>query len=256
MQGASVSKSTFDTDAGVSGDRADESQIVDRAIRDRFANRQFIDRPVSRETVAAILEVARFAPSGANLQPWRIYVVAGDTQRKVTAALLTAHDEARDRHSSEYQYYTPELPEPYRSRRDRWGRTYYGSLGIDQKDLEARARRTAKNYTFWGAPVGLIVTIDRRLQVGSWLDLGMFLENVMIVARARGLESCPQETFSKYHLLLRQILPIPPEEMVVCGISLGFPAESERGPVRLMDRLLVEEFAQFFGFEGGSHEAS
>ena len=166
---------------------------------------------------------------------------------RVSAALLEAHETCRNEHVSEYKYYATDLPEPYLNRRQEFGRRFYGSLGIPQTDLEARSRQTAKNYAFFGAPVGLIVTIDRRLEVGSWLDLGMFVQNVMLAAAARGLQSCPQETFAKYHRILRLLLSIPAEEMVVCGISIG-RAKIE-AKERLMPRADVDEFAAFAGFE-------
>src|ERR1700737_343730 len=175
-------------------------EVVDGVIKKRFANRVFSKRPVSRQIVEDILEVARFAPSGANIQPWRGYVLAGAEKERVSRALLKAHNEARDQHRSEYQYYAPQLPEPYLSRREQFGRLFYGALGIEQSDLVGRAGQSAKNYGFFGAPIGLIIAIDRRLQVRSWLDLGMFVQNVMIAAGARGLQTCPQETFSKYHV--------------------------------------------------------
>ncbi|MEY9227962.1 nitroreductase [Bradyrhizobium japonicum] len=106
-----------------------------------------------------------------------------------------------------------DLPEPYLQRRQEFGRLFYGSLGIAQTDIEARSGQTAKNYAFFGAPVGLIVTIHRRLEVGSWLDLGMFIQNVLLAAAGHGLQSCPQETFSKYHRILRPLLSIPAEQM-------------------------------------------
>jgi nitroreductase len=124
-------------------------------------------------------------------------VLAGAAKERVSAALLEAHGRSREQHLSEYKYYSSELPEPYLSRRQEFGRLFYGSLGIAQSDVEARSNQTAKDYTFFGAPVGLIVTIDRRLEVGSWLNLGMFLQNVLLAAAARRLQSCPQETFSK-----------------------------------------------------------
>jgi nitroreductase len=139
------------------------------------------------------------------------------------------------------------LPEPYLRRRQQFGQLFYGALGIAQADSVARARQTAKNYTFFGAPVGLIVTIDRRLEVGSWLDLGMFVQNVMLAAAGRGLQSCPQETFSKYHRILRPLLSIPAEQMVVCGVSIG--RARVVGAERLMPRADVDEFATFAGFE-------
>jgi nitroreductase len=223
---------------------------VDRIIRGRFASRAFTSRPVPRRTITDILDVARFAPSGANIQPWRVYVVSGARKDEISCALLKAHDEARDQHTSEYQYYAPQLPEPYLSRRNQFGRLFYGSLDIQQSDTAGRARQTAKNYGFFGAPVGLIVTIDRRLEQGSWLDLGMFIQNVMIAAGARGLQTCPQETFAKYHALLRKLLPISPEEIVVCGMSIGFAEDDCLNKGSLMPKAAVEEFAQFIGFEG------
>jgi len=205
---------------------------------------------VSKQTVEDVLEVARFAPSGANIQPWRAYVLAGAEKDNVSRALLKAHHEARDQHRSEYQYYAQQLPEPYLSRREQFGRLFYGALGIQQSDQAGRAGQTAKNYAFFGAPLGLIITIDRRLQIGSWLDLGMFVQNVMLAAGARGLQTCPQETFAKYHAVLRELLPIPDEEMVVCGISLGFAEQASANTGSLMPKAPVGEFAKFIGFDG------
>ena len=220
---------------------------IDEIIAGRFACREFSDAPVPRRTIEQILGVARFAPSGANIQPWHVYVFVGAAKDRVSAALLKAHEASRDEHVSEYKYYASNLPEPYLNRRQEFGRLFYGSLGIAQTDVEARSRQTAKNYAFFGAPVGLIVTIDRRLEVGSWLDLGMFVQNVLLAAAGRGLQSCPQETFAKYHRMLRPLLSIPAEQMVVCGISIG-RAKIE-AKERLMPRADVDEFATFAGFE-------
>ena len=234
------------TDSACNVDDAPRS-LIDRTIASRFACREFSDRSVPRRTIEEILRVARFAPSGANIQPWHVYALAGEMKRKVSASLLDAHRTARDEHVSEYKYYASDLPSPYVGRRQEFGRIFYGALGIAQADVEGRVNQTAKNYTFFGAPVGLIVTIDRRLEVGSWLDLGMFVQNVMLAAAGRGFQSCPQETFSKYHKILRSLLSIPEEQMVVCGISIGC-AKSET-KARLMPRADVQEFASFAGFE-------
>lgn len=232
------------------GDDDFRREAVDGVIKKRFASRAFSHRPVSKQTIEDILDVARFAPSGANIQPWHAYVLAGADKDNVSRAILKAHDEARDQHQSEYQYYAQQLPQPYLSRREEFGRLFYGALGIAQSDQDGRAGQTAKNYAFFGAPLGLIITIDRRLQVGSWLDLGMFVQNVMLAAGARGLQTCPQETFAKYHAVLRELLPIPDEEMVVCGMSLGFaePASAKAGS--LMPKAAVAEFTKFMGFDG------
>lgn len=174
-------------------------------------------------------------------------MLAGAFKTEVSAALLHAFENEPNEHVSEYQYYASEFPEPYLGRRQEFGRLFYDSLGIAQSDAEARRKQTAKNFTFFGAPVGLIVTIDRRLAMGSWLDLGMFIQNVMLAAGGRGLQSCPQETFAKYHRILRPLLTIPPEQMVACGISIGHPKEPAQQ--RLMPRADVEAFASFKGFE-------
>ncbi len=220
---------------------------IDEIIAGRFACREFSDTPVPRRTIEQILSVARFAPSGANIQPWHVHVLAGAVKDKVSAALLEAHATSRHEHESEYKYYAADLPEPYLNRRQEFGRLFYGSLGIAQTDVEARSRQTARNYAFFGAPVGLIVTIDRRLEVGSWLDLGMFVQNVLLAAAGRGLQSCPQETFAKYHRILRPLLSISAEQMVACGISIGHARDkATRG---LMPRAEVEALASFMGFE-------
>ncbi|WP_424631828.1 nitroreductase [Bradyrhizobium sp. SYSU BS000235] len=229
-------------------ERGPASDLVDHVIKSRFACRSFSDRVVPRDLVEEVLEVARFAPSGANIQPWHVYVVTGARKDELSAVLLKAHEEARDQYRSEYQYYASPLPDPYVSRREQFGRLFYGSLGIQQWDVPARARQTARNYSFFGAAVGLIITIDRRLQVGSWLDLGMFIQNVMIAAGARGLQTCPQETFAKYHALLRGLLPITPDEMVVCGMSMGYGETGVVDTGSLMPKAAVADFAHFAGF--------
>jgi nitroreductase len=237
------------------GDRQSH-HIVDRVIKNRFSCRTFSGRAVPRATIEDILDVARFAPSGANTQPWRVYAVAGPVKEEISRRLLNAHEQSREQHSSEYQYYADPLPEPYSSRRNEFGRIFYGALGIEQSDVERRLRQTSKNYGFFGASAGLVFTIDRRLQVGSWLDLGMFIQNIMIAAVARGLHTCPQESFSKYHMLLRDLLPIAPEEMVVCGMSVGFVDDTrawERAP---MPKAPIDEFARFAGFEDGGVDTS
>ncbi|MBI3434343.1 MAG: nitroreductase [Proteobacteria bacterium] len=226
----------------------DAAHAVDRAISGRYANRFFLDRQVRREEVHAILDVARFAPSGANIQPWKVYVLAGAAKDDISADILRAHASAAGAHAAEYAYYAAELPEPFRGRRAKFGAAYYSSLGIDQADQAARLRQTAKNYGFFGAPIGLILCIDRRLEIGSWLDFGTFLQSIMIAAKARGLDTCPQETLAKYHAVLRKHLPIAPQEIVVCGMSLGFADPAAATTRGVQEKLRVEEFAGFFGF--------
>lgn len=220
---------------------------IDVVIKKRFASRSFTDRAVPRKLIEDILNVARFTPSGGNIQPWRVYLVSGTKKEEISAALLDAHENAGEQHTSEYNYYAAALPEPFLSRKEEFGRLFYGALRIEQTDAIGRAKQTSKNYQFFGAPVGMIITIDRRLEVGSWLDLGMFIQNVMIAAGARGLQTCPQETFAKYHAILRRHLPIPDEQMVVCGMSMGFAHDDSVLNGSLMPKININEFADFSG---------
>ncbi len=162
---------------------------VDRVIRGRFANRYFVDRPVELATVRQIVEVAGHAGTGANLQPWQVHLLTGPAKSSLVEALGAAHETEVGHHRPEYNYLPTELPEPFASRRREFGAVFYGALGISVEDQPARAAQTARNYRFFDAPVGLIFTIDRRLERGSWLDLGMFIQNVMLAARARGLDA-------------------------------------------------------------------
>ena len=227
---------------------AEGTAVVDAAIRSRYAARAFDGTPVSLKIIREILEVARFAPSGANTQPWRVYTLAGAVKATISAALLEAFTHEGGDHQAEYDYYPPVLPEPYGTRRRDFGRVYYGQLRIAPGDLAARSNQTAKNFGFFGAPVGFVFTIDRRLSAGSWLDVGMFLQNVMIAARGRGLDTCPQETFAKFHGVLRMHLPITRNEIVVCGMSVGHCGGTREPQRGLMPKLDVEAFASFHGF--------
>lgn len=224
-------------------------QALDGVMKGRFATRFYVDRPVPYDTVRDILEAARYAPSGANIQPWRVHVLAGAAKAEICRDIVATHATEAAHHASEYTYYAPHLPELYQSRKQAFGRVFYGSLGIAQNDDRARAAQTAKNYDFFGAPVGLIFTIDRRLEKGSWLDLGMFVQNVMLAAKVRGLDTCPQETLAKYHRVLRRHLPITPEDIVVCGMALGVCDAAAAATRGVMERAPVEAFASFHGFE-------
>ena len=239
---------TDDAQTQVTPDDRPMSSFVDAAIRGRYAVRAFFPTPVSRAAVRDILDVARFAPSGANTQPWRVHTLAGAVKETISSALVEAFTHAAADHKAEYDYYPTVLPEPYGARRGEFGRIYYGALKIEPGDLASRAAQTAKNFTFFGAPVGLIFTIDRRLSAGSWLDFGMFLQNIMIAARGRGLATCPQETFARFHEVLRRHLPIARNDLVVCGMSLGYGDHGGACGRGLMPKGAVDSFATFHGF--------
>ena len=232
----------------MTNDRANTISTVDRVMRGRFANRFYLDRPVELAIVREIVEIARHAATGANVQPWHVHLVTGEAKKSLVEALGIAHETEPDAHVSEYKYLPDDLPEPYASRRREFGAVFYGALGITLDDHAARARQTARNCRFFDAPVGLIFTIDRRLEKGSWLDLGMFIQNIMLAAGARGLDTCAQEFFSRYHAVIRSRLSLGPEQMVVCGMSMGFgdPEWSRRRP--RMPKAEIEEIASFHGF--------
>lgn len=226
---------------------------VEEVLARRFACRDFLPAPIPRKKIEAILLAAGRAPSGANIQPWKTYVVSGATKEAISQDILAAHESERDAHVSEYKYYSDPLPEPYLSRRKEFGRTFYGALGIDYLDTDARLRQTAKNYGFFGAPVGIFFTISRQLEIGSWLDLGMFIQSVMLAAKSRGLDTCAQETFSKYHKIVRRHLPIDRQEIVVCGMSLGLGDDKANARRGVQKRVHLDDIADFSGFDTRQH---
>ncbi|MFG1201385.1 nitroreductase [Xanthobacter aminoxidans] len=190
------------------------------AIRSRRSIRAFLPTPVGDETVAAILELAARAPSGTNIQPWQVLVLRGEPLTALTRE-LHALSLADDPGTEEYAYYPRQWREPYLSRRRKVGWDLYGTLGIAKGDTERMRQQLARNFLFFDAPVGLIFTIDRDLERGSWLDYGMFLENIMITARAFGLHTCPQAAFNAYGAVIARRLAIPATQMIVCGMALG-----------------------------------
>lgn len=202
----------------------DITRIVDEVIRGRRSVRAFLTTPVPKETLLEILDVAARAPSGTNTQPWKVTVVSGSKKEDLSRELIeTALNPERDaEQTQEYSYYPEKWIHPYIDRRRKVGYDLYGLLGIPKGEKEGMNRQFARNYAFFDAPVGLFFTIDRILGQGSWLDYGMFLQNVMIAARARGLDTCPQAAFAKYHRIVARHLEIPDTEMLLCGMALGY----------------------------------
>ncbi len=194
---------------------------VDEAITGRRSVRAFLSDPVSRKSIEHILSVASRAPSGTNTQPWQVHVLFGDARQRLTDAVVDAFKNEQGQHDHERLYYMTEWREPYISRRRKVGWDMYGLVGITKDNREVMIEQTARNYKFFDAPVGLIFTIDQDMHWGSWLDIGMFIENVMLAARGQGLESCPQAAFANYHKVVRNILNIPDSQAIVCGMSIG-----------------------------------
>ncbi|MCO5108319.1 MAG: nitroreductase [Burkholderiaceae bacterium] len=223
---------------------------VDDAILSRNSVRAYLGRPVPREVVEDILDVARRAPSGTNTQPWKVCVLAGEARRRLSRRILAAFDDpAQDAsHVAEYRYYPLQWTSPYLERRRKVGWDLYGLLGIGRGDKARMHAQHARNFEFFGAPVGLIFSIDRALERGSWLDYGMFLQNVMVAARARGLDTCPQAAFAPYHRIIAEALELPANEMVVCGMSLGYADRSAPENLLRTEREPVAQFARFEGW--------
>lgn len=218
---------------------------VDEAITGRRSVRAFLPDPVSRETVEHILAVASRAPSGTNTQPWKAHVLTGAAKERLSEAVLDAFLNEQGKHDHERLYYMTEWREPYISRRRKVGWDMYGLVGITKDNRAGMIEQTGRNYTFFDAPVGMIFTIDQDMHWGSWLDCGMFLENVMLAARGQGLETCPQAAFANYHTVVRKVLGLPDSDAIICGMSLGTEDKSSIINELVTDREPVEAFTTF-----------
>ena len=223
-----------------------QADIVEEAIVSRRSIRAFLPTPVPRETVERILDAARFAPSGSNMQPWKVRVVTGAAKDRLVQAVMADHD-AGNLQERDFKYYPDVFPEPYLSRRRATGWGLYGTLGIEKGDKAAMHRQHGRNYLFFDAPVGMIFTIDRALELGSWLDYGTFIQNIMVMARGLGLHSCPQAAWCSFHATVKRALDIPEDEVVVCGLALGHadPDAVENG--FRPEREPVAAFTRFIG---------
>ena len=220
---------------------------VDEAITSRRSIRAFLADPVPRSVIEDMLRTASRAPSGTNTQPWKVVVLTGAAKESLSDKIRAAYDDAdeRARSQEEYAYYPTEWRPPYLDRRRKVGWDLYGLLGIVKGDKGRMHEQHGRNYTFFDAPVGLIFTIDRVMQQGSWLDYGMFLEAFMVAARARGLDTCPQAAFTQFHRIIGEHLGMPEGEMVVCGMSLGRADPNAAENALVTERAPVAEFATF-----------
>lgn len=228
---------------------------VDHAIQSRKSVRRFLPTGVSPEVVRHILKVASRAPSGNNIQPWRVYVVGGEIREALCRDILQAACDEPERHQAEYSYYPTQWVEPYRERRRSNGFALYEQLGIGRDDHARREQQMLRNYQFFDAPVGLLVTVDRRLNTGSYLDVGMFIQNILIAARGQQLHTCAQAAFAPFHDVVRRHLPLGEDEILVCGIALGHGDNEAPENWLHSERQSVEEFASFHGLREAQREA-
>lgn len=197
---------------------------VDEAILRRRSVRAFLPTPVAPETLMEILQLAGHAPSGTNIQPWKAYVLQGQRKTGLSEKILAAFNdpEEAETHQDEYGYYPKEWFSPYIDRRRKVGFDMYKLLGIGKGETARMHEQHGRNYLFFDAPVGLIFTIDRKMQQGSWMDYGMFLQTLMLAAKGRGLDTCPQVSFAKFHRIIGEHLQLPENEMFVCAMALGY----------------------------------
>ncbi|MGC8702425.1 MAG: nitroreductase [Thiomonas sp.] len=228
--------------------RAQMQAAVDASITSRRSIRRFLPTPVPRQTIEAILQVAARAPSGTNTQPWQVHVLSGAAKARLSARILAAYDDPAQaaQHAEDYAYYPSEWRSPYIDRRRKVGWDLYGLLGIAKGDKAAMHAQHGRNYVFFDAPVGLIFTIDRVMEQGSWLDYGMFLQNIMVAARGRGLDTCPQAAFNQFHRIIEDELGLDASaQQVVCGMALGWADPAAIENTLVTERAPVADFARF-----------
>lgn len=227
---------------------ADITKVVDDNIKARRSIRAFLPKPVAKQDLLDLLEVSGRAPSGTNTQPWQVYVVTGEKKKAISDEIISIFNdpEALKEHTEEYSYYPSTWIDPYISRRRKVGFDLYGLLGLGKGDKEKMQAQTARNYTFFDAPVGVFFVIDRVMQQGSWLDYGMFIQNVMLTAKARGLDTCPQAAFTQFHRVIARHLDLKPEQQLVCGMSLGYADTTKIENTLVTERVSAESYTHFF----------
>ena len=224
---------------------------VDHAITSRMSARAFTQQEVSRELITEILQVASRAPSGTNTQPWKVYVLQGATRDSLVDKVCAAHEAMRGnpdvakQYTEQYDYYPAQWVSPYIDRRRENGWSLYGLLGIGKADKDRMHEQQQRNFKFFDAPVGLMFTIDPIMGRGSLLDYGMFIQNIMLAARARGLHTCPQAAWNGFHSIILPHIGAGEGEMMVCGMSLGYADESDKVNTLVTPRVPVNEFTHW-----------
>lgn len=221
---------------------------IDDILETRKSIRAFRPDPVPLSLVQEILEVASRAPSGTNVQPWKVYVAAGEVRQRLEAEVL-AHRETKPSDAAAEFPRTSKRKEPYLSRMRKLGKDMYSLLGIPKGDEAANWRQWGRNYQFFDAPVGMIFTVDKDLDAMAFIDIGILLQTIMLVAKARGLDTCAQGAWNNYWSVTRRVLGVPEDEYIVCGLSLGYADETAPVNTLVSEREPLASFASFHGFE-------
>lgn len=221
---------------------------VSEALVKRKSTRYFLDKPVELSLIKEVLDKARHSPSGSNIQPWQVAVVTGKKKQSLDAKLVNVFRSGTEA-QMEYQYYPEKWFAPYRARKFTCGFKLYDALDIARNDVDRRTEQWERNYTAFGAPVVLFFFIDRRLDTGSYMDYGMFLQSVMLMAMELGLSTCPQAALAEHPDIIREELNYPDEALLLCGMAMGY--EDDQKPINQFrtDREETESFSQFFGFQ-------
>jgi nitroreductase len=216
-----------------------------------MSTRAFTQAPVSRAVLTELMQVASRAPSGTNTQPWKVYILQGASRDTLVDKVCAAHDAIRANpelaanYKEAYDYYPEKWVSPYLERRRENGWGLYGLLGIGKADRDKMHTQHQRNYRFFDAPVGLMFTIDRAMGRGSLLDYGMFLQNIMVAARGRGLHTCPQAAWNSFANIILPHLGAGPDEMLVCGMALGYADESAVVNTFHTPRVAVDDFTHW-----------
>lgn len=221
---------------------------VSEALKSRITCRAFLDKPVPEETVRQILEDAKYAPSGGNLQPWHVYVLTGAKLKEFLSIIETKQKDAPFGEGTEYDIYPKGLTDPYKARRFKCGEDMYATIDVPREDKAGRLQQFARNFRFFDAPVAMFFAIDRQMGLGQWSDLGMFIQSVMLAAREHGLHTAPQEAWAIWYKTVSEFVAMPENLMLFCGMGLGYMDES--APINKLrtERAPLEEFATFSGF--------
>ncbi len=243
-------RAVFERNAGLSRARGVEPRNeTEASIAARRAVRAFTDRKVTRDQIEHLLSVACRAPSGVNMQPWKVFPVAGNVREALCRDIHAAHMARDEGHIPEYRYYPPEFFEPYKARRRKNGLDLYAALDIRKGETDKMLAQHGRNFLFFDAPVGLICTIDRRLSTGSWIDFGLFLQSLLVAAQSHGIDTCPQGAFANFHTIIRRHLPLAEEDLVVCGVALGYADRTAPENGLVTERAPLSDFVDFTGFE-------
>ena len=222
--------------------------LLDEALKARKSVRAFKPDPVPLHLAKEILDLARWSPSGTNIQPWKVHVVAGETRRRLEAEVLAHRDTDPADKGAEFPR-TSKRKEPYTTRMRTLGKEMYGLIGIPKGDQAANWAQWGRNYKFFDAPVGLIFTIDKDLDAMSFLDIGIFMQTIMLAAKERGLDTCSQGAWNNFWSVTRRVLSVPDDEYIVCGMSLGYADETQPVNTLVSEREPLTSFATFHGFE-------